>query len=184
VLTTGGLYYDQTGHTLLRFDAKDGFGLALLCRAGLPVGVLSGRPTPIAERRLKELGVKFFLGQSGDKGEGLVAICAAMKIPVAECAFVGDDIPDLAAFARAGLKVAVADAVPEVLHDADWVTTAKGGAGAVREVCTALLEARGVWKRILERARGATGPASAAPPKPARPKGTRPVVIKLKPGAA
>jgi 3-deoxy-D-manno-octulosonate 8-phosphate phosphatase (KDO 8-P phosphatase) len=153
VLTDGGLYYDPTGARFLRFDAKDGFGLALLCRTGLKVGVLSGRPTPIAERRLKELGVKHFLGRSGDKGEGLVAICAAMGISPKECAFVGDDIPDLAAFVRAGLKVAVADAVPEVLADADWVTAAPGGRGAVREVCTALLKARGVWPRVLDRVR-------------------------------
>ena len=157
VLTTGGLYYDPGGARLLRFDSKDGFGLALLCRTGLPVGVLSGRPTPTAERRLKELGVKHFLGQSGDKGQGLVAICAAMRISPEECAFIGDDIPDLAAFSRAGLKVAVADAVPEVLAEADWVTAAPGGRGAVREVCTAILKARGVWQRLVDRVRGQPG---------------------------
>ena len=164
VLTDGGLYYDGTGARLLRFDAKDGFGLALLCRAGIPVGVLSGRPTPIAERRLKELGVKHFLGQSGDKGEGLVAICAAMGLSPKEVAFVGDDMPDLAAFGRAGLKVAVADAAPEVLASADWVTDAPGGRGAVREICTAILQARGVWQRLLDRVRGLPGPKPAPAP--------------------
>jgi 3-deoxy-D-manno-octulosonate 8-phosphate phosphatase (KDO 8-P phosphatase) len=181
VLTDGGLYYDGTGARLLRFDAKDGFGLALLCRAGIPVGVLSGRPTPIAERRLKELGVGHFLGQSGDKGEGLVAICAAMGLSPKDVAFVGDDMPDLAAFARAGLKVAVADAAPEVLADADWITTAPGGRGAVREICTAILQARGVWQRLLNRVRGLPGqkpqqsrkPQNPLKPTPDRPKSER-----------
>ena len=147
VLTTGGIYYDAAGPSVLRFDAKDGLGLALLARAGVPVGVLSGRATTIAERRLRELMVTHFRGQCSDKADGLVALCSEMGISPEHCAFVGDDLPDLAAFAKAGLAVAVADAAPEVLAEADWVTASTGGRGAVREVCEALLRARGAWPK-------------------------------------
>ncbi|MBI5509356.1 MAG: HAD hydrolase family protein [Deltaproteobacteria bacterium] len=153
VLTDGGLYYDDNGARLLRFDAKDGLGVALLCRSGVKVGVLSGRPTTVARRRFEELGVHAFVGQSHDKGEGLRALAETLGIEVAACAFVGDDLPDLPAFACAGLRVAVADAVPEVKAASDWITRAGGGRGAVREICQAILEARGAWPRGAKAAR-------------------------------
>lgn len=148
VLTPGDLYYDDTGRRLLRFCSKDSVGLALLCRSGFPVSILSGRPTDIAEQRFRELGIREFRS-TRDKAQGLIELCATMAIPPSACAFVGDDVPDLWAFARAGLAIAVADAAPEVRAQADWVTQARGGEGAVREVCEAILRAKGEWQRWL-----------------------------------
>ena len=145
VLTPGDLYYDADGRRMLRFCSKDGLGLALLRRSGVHLGVLSGRPTDVAEQRLRELGVDPFVGSCRDKGAGLRAMCAAWEVPLAQTAFVGDDLPDLAAFAVAGLGIAVADAVPQVRARAAWVTQARGGRGAVREICEALLQAQGNW---------------------------------------
>jgi 3-deoxy-D-manno-octulosonate 8-phosphate phosphatase (KDO 8-P phosphatase) len=68
-----------------------------------------------------------------------------------ECCFVGDDLPDLPAFAVCGLNIAVADAVPAVAGRADYVTRAPGGRGAVREVVELILTARGQWDDILEK---------------------------------
>jgi 3-deoxy-D-manno-octulosonate 8-phosphate phosphatase (KDO 8-P phosphatase) len=150
VLTPGDLFYDEAGRRLLRFDTKDGFGLALLCKAfNLPVSVLSGRATDIAERRLRELGIREFRSHCRDKAAGFVELCEHMGVAPAQCGFVGDDLPDLPAFAHAGLTIAVADAAPEVRAAADWVTTMAGGRGAVREVCEAILKARGDWQAWL-----------------------------------
>ena len=151
VLTPGGLYYADDGRRWLRFDARDGFGIAALCRSGIPVAVLSGRPADIAELRLRELGVTLFEGRCHDKTEGIARICEQMGIEPSACAYVGDDLPDLAAFAAAGLAIAVADAASELLEAADWVTRSAGGRGAVREICEALLKAQGKWQRLLER---------------------------------
>ena len=62
---------------------------------------------------------------------------------------VGDDLVDLPIMSRAGLAVAVADAVPEVLAAAHWVTSNPGGRGAVREVCDLLIKAQGKWAEIV-----------------------------------
>ena len=145
VLTGGELFYGPEGHRLLCFNAKDGLGLALLCRAGVKVGVLSGRPVDIATARLRELGVEPLIGRCRDKGAAVRQMCADWGVAPAACAFVGDDLPDLPAFAAVGLCIAVADAVPEVAAAAHWRTQAAGGRGAVREICEGLLKARGPW---------------------------------------
>lgn len=149
VLTSGDILYDAQGRRLLSFFARDGLGLALLCRAGIEVGVLSGRPTDIAQQRHEELGVRHFIGRCHHKGEGLVEMSKTMGVSPEQCAFLGDDLADLSAFARCGVAIAVQDAAPEVLSAADWVTQAPGGRGAVREVCEAILKAQGHWEQLL-----------------------------------
>lgn len=149
VLTAGGLFYDESGRRLLRFDSKDGFGMAMLAKTEVKLAILSGRSVEIATQRFRELGVAHVRGRCRDKGEGVIELCAALGIAPSACAFVGDDLPDLPAFARVGLKVAVADAAPEARDAADWVTRARGGRGAVREICEAVLKARGDWQRWL-----------------------------------
>jgi len=151
VLTTGELLYDDAGRRLLSFDVRDGAGLAMLAHADFPMAVLSGRPADVAERRHRELGVRHFVSDCRDKAQGLVDVCKLLGINPEHCAFVGDDLPDLAAFRMAGLKIAVANAVPEIIEHADWVTERQGGAGAVREVCELILKARGSWAQIVER---------------------------------
>lgn len=149
VLTDGSITYDQDGRRSLTFYSRDGAGLALLCRSGLEVGILSGRPADIAELRHRELGVKHFIGRCRDKGQGVRELARAVGVSCDEAAFVGDDVVDLPGMRACGVGIAVADACPPVIAAADWVTAAPGGRGAVREVCEAILTARGQWDDIL-----------------------------------
>lgn len=148
VLTPGGIFYSEEGHRLLRFHARDGVGIAFLARyTDVQLAILSGRPTDVAEQRHRELGVSYFVGPCRDKFRGLLDLCATMDVAPEACAFMGDDLPDLRAFAACGLPIAVGDASPEVAKAARWVTKAPGGHGAVREVAEAILKARGEWQR-------------------------------------
>ncbi len=152
VLTDGGLLYDQNGNCMLRFHARDGFGLAIFSKvAGLKAGVLSGRPTAIAEKRFGEIGVTAFKGSSKDKYNDSLQLCEELSIEPEKTAFVGDDIPDLPAFRAVGLKVAVGNASEEVKQAADWILQSDGGQGAAREICETILRARGDWQAMLER---------------------------------
>jgi len=150
VLTDRGLFYDERGTRLLRFDARDGFGLALWRKANLRAGILSGRPTDIASERFSSLGVEPIMGRCHDKREGVQALCKKMGVLPENCAFVGDDLPDLPAFSQVGLRIAVADAAPEVLNAADWILKASGGHGAAREICETILTLRGDWNAWVE----------------------------------
>lgn len=150
VLTDRGLLYDESGNRLLRFDARDGFGLALFTRhSGRKAAILSGRPTDVAKHRFAELGLNPIRGRSKDKAKDVLEICTELGISPENTAFLGDDLPDLPAMAKVGVAIAVADAAPEVKAVTDWHLQASGGHGAVREVCETILKATGQWQSWL-----------------------------------
>ena len=149
VLTDGTFAYDDAGGELKQFHVADGLGLVLLRLQGVEVAWISGRKSAIVERRAQELGVTSVSQGIRDKRVALHQIAEALQIPLASTAYVGDDWNDLPAFAAAGIRIAVANAVAEVREQADVVTGRAGGQGAVREVCELLLDARGEREACL-----------------------------------
>lgn len=145
VLTDGRLYYGADGVRLTAFHARDGSAIKRLLAAGVPVAAISGRASPGAARRLAELGVRHVYAGVEDKGEALDRLCAATGVAAEHMAHIGDDVPDLPLFERVGLAIAVPEAHPCVLARAHWVTTSRGGRGAVQEVCDLVLTARRLW---------------------------------------
>jgi 3-deoxy-D-manno-octulosonate 8-phosphate phosphatase (KDO 8-P phosphatase) len=144
-----------------RFDIQDGLGVKLLVAAGIAVELLSGRASPATTLRARELGVRATQIDGGRKLSAAEARLAEHDVSWQEVAVVGDDLADLPLLRRAGLPVAVANAVEEIREQAAWTTTRPGGSGAVREFAHALLEARGQRAAAVaqyERARtGQTG---------------------------
>ena len=143
VFTDGRFYLSDDGIESKAFNTQDGFGVRQLIDAGVSVAVISGRESGAVTHRMRELGVPFVVLGCRDKVVALEEIIAQLGITRAECAFVGDDIPDLAALEFAGVSIAVANASATVLQSCDITTLASGGAGAVREVCDMLIAARG-----------------------------------------
>jgi 3-deoxy-D-manno-octulosonate 8-phosphate phosphatase (KDO 8-P phosphatase) len=149
VLTDGSLYFDAKGETLKVFHVRDGHGIKMAQRGGLEVALVSGRRSDAAFHRARELGISRFFEGVRDKVAILEELLAALNLTAAEVAAMGDELVDLPLFHRVGLGVAVADAVPEVVAAAHWVTSLPGGKGAVREVCDLLLKAQGTWDELL-----------------------------------
>lgn len=141
VLTDGRLYYGPAGEVMKAFHVRDGLGLRQALEAGIEIAVISGRPSPATATRLAELGVRHVFLDCRDKLPVLHKLQQSLDIGQDATAVVGDDIPDIEMMQGAALKIAVADAHPDVQRLADWVTSAPGGRGAVREVCDALLHA-------------------------------------------
>ena len=149
VLTDGSITYDSEGRELKTFHVRDGAGLEIWHRAGFAAGIITGRASPMVQRRAQELGIEFVnMGVSGKKSAFERMLATAGAAPE-ETAAVGDDLPDLPMIRLAGLGVAVADAAPEALAAADWITDSPGGRGAVREVIELILKARGMWRDLL-----------------------------------
>jgi YrbI family 3-deoxy-D-manno-octulosonate 8-phosphate phosphatase len=142
VLTDGGMYYGPSGEGLKRFNVKDGLGLRLIGEAGILVALISGENSEILKRRAEKLKIENVFVGVEDKLQTLKEFVGARSIALGEVAYVGDDLNDLAALGVVALPIAVADAVPEVRKAAAWVTTRRGGDGAVREVCDRILAAR------------------------------------------
>jgi 3-deoxy-D-manno-octulosonate 8-phosphate phosphatase (KDO 8-P phosphatase) len=150
VLTDGSIVYNYQGQESKQFNVKDGYGMKLLMSAGIELGIVTGRRSEALTHRCNDLGIRLIFDGISDKSSVLEEIQQHTGISADSIAFVGDDIPDLALMRRIGVSIAVADAHENVRANADWVTSAPGGAGAVREVCEAILKSQGTWDTILE----------------------------------
>ena len=148
VLTDGRMVLSDRGAELKMFHTHDGIGLALAHRAGLRTAMVTGETSPIAKARGEKLGVGTVVLGARRKGEVVEALLAEQGMPAEALAYIGDDLLDLPALQRAGLAVAVADAVADVRAVAHVVTKAAGGHGAVRECVELLLRAQGVWETV------------------------------------
>ncbi len=151
VLTDGGIVYNDNGVETKAFNVKDGLGIRLLMEAGVDLCIITGRRSGALHHRCKNLGIDLIFDGIDNKAAVFDLVLDRTGATAEETAFIGDDLPDIALMKRVGLAIAVADAHPIVLENADMVTSANGGKGAVREVCEAILKARGLWENILER---------------------------------
>jgi 3-deoxy-D-manno-octulosonate 8-phosphate phosphatase (KDO 8-P phosphatase) len=136
-----------------RYNIRDGLGLVLARRAGLKVGWVSARPSLATKLRAEELKIDFLVQQtdSTSKTAAIEQLLSQEKLNWSEVCFVGDDIIDLGPLTRAGLTVAVGDAVAEAKAAAHLVTKHHGGRGAVREAVEIILMAQGKWGQFIKK---------------------------------
>jgi 3-deoxy-D-manno-octulosonate 8-phosphate phosphatase (KDO 8-P phosphatase) len=157
VLTDGRVYLQSfPGGEALEmkaFHSQDGAGLKLARLAGLRTGIITGRESAATTRRAQENGMEFVYQGREEKAGAYEEILRRAHVSDAEVAFIGDDLPDLPVLRRAGLAVAVANAVPEVKSVAHLVTKRRGGDAAVREVIEFILKAHGKWLSAVPKAR-------------------------------
>jgi len=154
VLTDGGITYGGADIELKRFDIQDGMGISLAVKAGLTVGILTGRTSPMVERRARELSIRVIKQGFLNKLEGWNEILREEKLEPAQVASIGDDVQDLPVLWRAGVSAAPANAVAEVRSQVDYVCQRSGGHGAVRELIDLLLEEKGLKTDVIA---GVTG---------------------------
>ena len=151
VMTDGRIVYDDHGNETKAFDVKDGHGLKLLQRAGIRVGIITGRQSPVVDRRAAELGIELIYQGAKDKLVPFREILHKTGLNVDEIAYVGDDLPDVPVLRRVGFAATVADAQAEVKPYVHYVTRHPGGRGAVREICDLLLKETGRWESVAAR---------------------------------
>ena len=142
VFTDGRFYLSDDGSETKAFHTQDGYGVRQLLQSGVAVAVISGRQSRAVETRMAELGVPHVILGCGDKVAALTDLAGSLGIELSECAFVGDDYPDLPLLEAVGLSVAVANAVAPVRERCDYLTRKPGGFGAVREICDLIVAAR------------------------------------------
>jgi len=150
VLTDGSVIMDDEGHESKAFSSRDGLGFYLLHLAGLEVALISGRTAKVVEHRARQLKIEEVYQGAGDKLAVYERLLASHGLEDEDVFYMGDDLIDLPVMRRAGFSAAPADAHPEVLAAADFVSSAKGGHGAVREAIEEILKAAGEWERVVE----------------------------------
>jgi len=148
-LTDGTLLIGADQEIAKPFSVRDGFGLTLLGKAGIELVIITGRHSAIVERRAAELGIHRVQQAVKDKLVALQHVCRQTGIGLENVAFVGDDWPDLPPMKACGFAAAPADAVVEVREAAHWISIARAGDGAVRELAMFILDAQGRRAELL-----------------------------------
>jgi len=152
-LTDGRLFFDSFGRELKAFSVLDGQGMVLLRRFGFHVVLITGRPSLVAQNRGQDLGLETHIGVK-DKLELLHRLLEREGLGLEQLCFAGDDLPDLDCLRVAGLAVAPANAHPWIAESVHWTLPARGGEGAVRQLCDVLLAAHGHLPELLGGAGG------------------------------
>jgi len=154
VLTDGRLYNvpgpDGKMAETKGFDSQDGIALQWMHKVGIATGLISGRVSPATVERAAQCKFKYVYQGHTEKIPILEEILADAKLSPDEVAYIGDDFTDVVVMRRVGFGIATANARPEVKPIAHYVTQARGGDGAVREVVELLLKAQGKWDGILK----------------------------------
>jgi 3-deoxy-D-manno-octulosonate 8-phosphate phosphatase (KDO 8-P phosphatase) len=144
---------DGTALEIKTFDAHDGQGLTLANTAGLRTGCITGRESAALLRRAQEMKMEFIYMKRALKMPAYEEILQRARVSDSVVAYVGDDLPDIPLMRRAGLAVAVGDAVPEVKAAAHYTTKALAGRGAIREAVEVILKSKQIWKEMIDKAR-------------------------------
>ena len=149
VLTDGSITYSDEGIELKTFNAKDGFGLNLLRKAGVEVGIITARSSKALIRRCQDLKIDHLYQGRRNKDETFQEVIAELGLAPDEVAYMGDDWLDLPLLAKVGFAATVADAVAEVDEISHFTSRFNGGQGGVREVCELIVDAKGMYETLL-----------------------------------
>ena len=139
VMTDGKITYTSDGQELKSFNIKDGLGIKRAQASGIETAIITGRTSPMVERRARELGIAHLVQGREDKLAALSDLVGQMNLSLDQVAYIGDDLPDLTAIESVKLGACPADAATEVKSKANWVSTRSGGDGCVRELCDLLV---------------------------------------------
>lgn len=153
ILSNGQIIYDANGTETKAFSVQDGVGIKSLARYGILTAIITGRRSPMVDKRAKEIGIDYVVQGRDDKlialTELLESLDKALGINAKDCAYMGDDLPDIKALQTVGFAATVPNAHSEVINRSDMVTTRAGGYGAVREVCDLILKGHGHYEDFI-----------------------------------
>lgn len=150
VLSDNKLIYGDDGLERKAFFTRDGHGMKMLQNSGIDIAIITGRRSPLTEKRMQDLKVKHLFQGVPDKLPTFLQLVNDLNLYMSQIAYVGDDILDLPLLTRVGLAIAPADADTEVLQRVDYISRYPGGQGCVREVCELLMKAQDSWQAQLD----------------------------------
>ncbi|HBQ45188.1 MAG TPA: phenylphosphate carboxylase subunit delta [Thiomicrospira sp.] len=150
VLSDNKLYYGDNGIEYKSFFTRDGHGMVMLQQSGIEIAIITGRKSPLIDRRMKDLKVKHVYQGKSDKLPTFLELIKKLGLNLDEIAYMGDDILDLPILTRVGLAACPKDADPEVIKRTPLVSNYAGGQGCVREICELILKSQDLWQKQID----------------------------------
>jgi 3-deoxy-D-manno-octulosonate 8-phosphate phosphatase (KDO 8-P phosphatase) len=154
VWTDGGMYYDQQGNEWKKFNTSDSAGVLFLHLLKIPVAIITGENTEIVQRRADKLKIDHLFQGVKDKLSVAANLADSLGIPLAEVAYIGDDLGDVALLKKTGISGAPANAPEYIKKHVQIVTKLKGGEGAFREFVEIILSKCGKLDQVVSHAAG------------------------------
>ena len=151
VLTDGRITFNSKNEEFKSFDIKDGHGIRIAQKCGIKFAIITGRWSPIVEKRCKELNIEDVHQNVADKAKIFNEILDKYQIRGEEVAYMGDDLTDIPVLKQAGLAATVADTFDYIKNEAHYITKLKGGRGAVRELIDFILQMQNQWNNIIKK---------------------------------
>jgi 3-deoxy-D-manno-octulosonate 8-phosphate phosphatase (KDO 8-P phosphatase) len=150
ILTTGTLLYHSDGTESKKFHVHDGAGLRLLLKSGVDIAIITARTSSAVTKRMQDLDIQHVYQGCSDKVIAYEELKKKLNLNDNQIAYMGDDLPDLPVLRRVGLAITVPGAPQIIQQHTAWVTTAKGGKGAAREVCELIMQAQGSYNTTIQ----------------------------------
>ena len=149
-MTDGGIYYDQTGNEWKKFNARDAVGFWIAQALEIRTIVITGRESYAVMRRMQDLGVENVYQGIKNKKDLILSLMHKFEFSTSELGYIGDDLNDLPAMCCAAFKACPKDACTELLETADYISSANGGEGAVRDIFIYIAKQQGKWQIAMD----------------------------------
>ncbi|HHE38337.1 MAG TPA: 3-deoxy-D-manno-octulosonate 8-phosphate phosphatase [Candidatus Cloacimonetes bacterium] len=149
VLTDGKIIYNDNRIEIRNFSAKDGLGIKMLMFAGIEVAVISGKYSETLTKRCEDLGIKHVFQKIRNKLKVAEKLFKELDMSWDNVAYMGDDWNDFPVIKKVSLSAAPNDVMEDFKEKVDFISTRKGGEGAVREFIEFILKKQGIYEKVL-----------------------------------
>ncbi len=139
VLTDGGMYYNSQGDFMKKFHTRDGMGVTLLRKKGIPTIIVTKERTVMVRKWAKKMKVAEIFDGIQNKEKIVDVICKKYKVSVDQVGYIGDDVNDIELLKKVGFSATPKDGIKKVRKIVDYVCTKNGGEGAFREIADLLV---------------------------------------------
>ena len=149
VWTDGGMYYDELGNELKKFNTSDSAGVLFCKKANIPVAIITGENTKLVERRISKLKIEYLFAGITDKLECATRLSEELNISLSDMAYIGDDINDIELLQKVGLSACPSNAPSYIKKICHWNLEIKGGDGAFRAFVEKILATNNLLVDVL-----------------------------------
>ncbi len=145
VLTNSQVLITEEGELLRSMSTRDGQAIKFALDAGFHIAIITKGGSKGVKSRLTGLGITDIYDKLETKQAAFEELLAKHGLNPQEILYMGDDLPDIPLLQQVGLSASPYDACRDVLEIVKFISSKKGGNGAVRDVIERVMRCQGKW---------------------------------------
>ena len=144
VLTDGGMYYNNEGEYMKKFNTRDSMGMELLLDNGIKTIFMTREDSKIVKERVKKIKIVELYSDILKKESLIPEILKKYDVTTEQIAYIGDDVNDLEIMKIVGFSATPSDGNNTIKEIADYTCELGGGEGAFREFADLINSKNGI----------------------------------------